>query len=182
MEYSVLFYGYYDSGQNEPYLPPPPNPEPYISPLHYKLPLAYVVVILGIFSVYCIAILVKCVLSLSHSNSLSHSLTLSLSHSLTHSLTHTHNNNSVTHSFTCSLTCSLTHSLTHSLTNTHTHAEWPSSIGRYRRRQLVSDSPSPGWSSTAGTLPSLTPTLPTAKCSTSPSHSKSVEIFSLISL
>ena len=47
-EYSVLFYGYYDSGQNEPYSPPPSNPHPFIS-LHYKLPLAYLLVIVSLF-------------------------------------------------------------------------------------------------------------------------------------
>jgi len=43
-EYSVLFYGYYDCGQNEPYLPPPSNPDPYIG-WNYKLPLAYMIMI-----------------------------------------------------------------------------------------------------------------------------------------
>lgn len=59
-EYSVLFYGYYDSGRNEPYIPPPANPDPYIG-FHYKLPLAYLLVSVGLF-VYCgVAILSKLV-------------------------------------------------------------------------------------------------------------------------
>ena len=58
MEYSVLFYGYYDSGQNEPYLPPPHNPAPHLD-LHYKLPLAYVLIISSLFVIYCVAILIK---------------------------------------------------------------------------------------------------------------------------
>lgn len=61
----MLFYGYYDSGQNEPYRAPPPNSQPFLSPLHYKLPLAYALLIPGIFLLYCIAILVKYVQLLS---------------------------------------------------------------------------------------------------------------------
>lgn len=59
MEYSVLFYGYYDSGLNEPYHAPPPNPHPHLSFLHYKLPLAYVIIMISLFVIYCIAILIK---------------------------------------------------------------------------------------------------------------------------
>ena len=57
-EYSVLFYGYYDSGQNEPYLPPPHNPNPHIM-LNYKLPLAYLLVSVAVFVVCIMAILFK---------------------------------------------------------------------------------------------------------------------------
>lgn len=57
-EYSVLFYGYYDSGQNEPYRAPPSNPDPYIG-LHYKLPLAYLIVSVGLFVVCGALILSK---------------------------------------------------------------------------------------------------------------------------
>ena len=58
MEYSVLFYGFYDSGQNEPYSLSPPNPHPYLA-LRYKLPLAYILVVTGLFVLYAITILVK---------------------------------------------------------------------------------------------------------------------------
>ncbi len=47
-EYSVLFYGYYDSGQNEPYRAPPYNPTPSIG-WGYRLPLAYLLSIVGMF-------------------------------------------------------------------------------------------------------------------------------------
>ncbi len=58
-EYSVLFYGYYDSGQGEPYkTPPPANPQPYIG-LYYKLPMAYLLVTLGLFVVCGATILSK---------------------------------------------------------------------------------------------------------------------------
>ena len=63
MEYSVLFYGYYDSGLNEPYHAPPPNPHPHLSFLHYKLPLAYVIIMISLFVIYCIAILIKYIIS-----------------------------------------------------------------------------------------------------------------------
>ena len=56
-EYSVLFYGYYDSGQNETYFAPPHNPRPYIG--GYKLPLAYVLVIIFIFVISGGAILYR---------------------------------------------------------------------------------------------------------------------------
>ena len=48
MEYSILFYGYYDSGQNESYVAPPPNPDPYIG-IGYRLPLAYLLITLATF-------------------------------------------------------------------------------------------------------------------------------------
>ena len=57
-QYSVLFYGYYDSGKNEPHVPPPANPHPYIG-LHYKLPLAYILVMSGLFVMSIGTILVK---------------------------------------------------------------------------------------------------------------------------
>lgn len=58
LQYSVLFYGYYDSGQNEPYKPPPSNPEPYIG-WNYKLPLAYMLMIPITFGVCIVAILMS---------------------------------------------------------------------------------------------------------------------------
>lgn len=57
-EYSVLFYGYYDSGYNETHIPPPPNPQPYIG-LGYKLPLAYILVMSALFVISIGTILVK---------------------------------------------------------------------------------------------------------------------------
>ena len=57
-EYSVLFYGFYDSGQNETYFPPPPNPRPYIA-FHYKLPLAYLLVIVSLFVISAAALLFR---------------------------------------------------------------------------------------------------------------------------
>jgi len=54
----VLFYGYYDSGQNETYRPPPANPHPYIGP-YYKLPLAYLLTLLAVFVVSAVTILSK---------------------------------------------------------------------------------------------------------------------------
>ncbi|XP_064391152.1 transmembrane channel-like protein 1 isoform X2 [Halichondria panicea] len=58
-EYSVLFYGYYDSGQNESYTAPPANKEPYLQfgVIQYKLPLAYLLVLVGIFVISGAAIL-----------------------------------------------------------------------------------------------------------------------------
>ena len=58
LQYSVLFYGYYDSGKNEPYKPPPNNPDPYIG-WNYKLPLAYMLMIPIIFGVCIVAILMR---------------------------------------------------------------------------------------------------------------------------
>lgn len=58
LQYSVLFYGYYDSGQNEPYKPPPHNPDPYIG-WNYKLPLAYMLMIPITLGVCIIAILMR---------------------------------------------------------------------------------------------------------------------------
>ena len=59
-EYSVLFYGYYDSGQNESYLPPPANPQPYIGHhLHYKLPLGYLLTMLALFVLSVLTILFR---------------------------------------------------------------------------------------------------------------------------
>ena len=57
-EYSVLFYGYYDSGAGEPYYPPPPNPHPHIG-LHYNLPLAYLLVIVSLFVVSAATLLFR---------------------------------------------------------------------------------------------------------------------------
>ena len=57
-EYSVLFYGYYDSGANEPYYPPPSNPHPHIG-LHYNLPLAYLLVIVSLFVISAATLLVR---------------------------------------------------------------------------------------------------------------------------
>lgn len=57
-EYSVLFYGYYDSGQNETYFAPPHNSRPYIGG-GYKLPLAYILVIMFIFVISGGAILYR---------------------------------------------------------------------------------------------------------------------------
>jgi len=48
LEYSLLFIGYYDSGQNEPYVGPPANPKPYIG-RGYKLPVAYLTVVFIIY-------------------------------------------------------------------------------------------------------------------------------------
>ncbi len=58
LEYSVLFYGFYDSGQNEPYFPPPANPIPSIG-FHYKLPLAYLMTIMSLFIICGIIILFR---------------------------------------------------------------------------------------------------------------------------
>ena len=49
-EYSILFYGYYDSGQNETFSVPPFNPDPYIGN-GYKLPLTYLLITLMIFMI-----------------------------------------------------------------------------------------------------------------------------------
>lgn len=58
LEYSVLFQGYYDSGKNEPYNAPPQNPYPEIG-IGYKLPLAFLGVVAGIFLVCILAILLR---------------------------------------------------------------------------------------------------------------------------
>lgn len=50
MEYSVLFYGYYDSD---------PYDSDRLFPLKYKLPLAYIFTVIALFIFYCITILIK---------------------------------------------------------------------------------------------------------------------------
>ena len=57
-EYSILFYGYYDSGHGELYTPPPANPDPRIGSF-YKLPLAYLLVVVFLFVLSVVALLFR---------------------------------------------------------------------------------------------------------------------------
>ena len=57
-EYSVLFYGYYDSGLNEPHYAPPFNPQPQLG-WGYKLPLSYLLTVSGVFVASIIATIVR---------------------------------------------------------------------------------------------------------------------------